>query len=52
VLFSVNIFSNSPTRISVNPRKVYCIDHALVASVSSGIFTNCESLLELELRTC
>nr|WP_281720570.1 ATP-binding protein [Nitrosomonas nitrosa] len=46
LLFSVNIFSNSPTRISVNPRKVYCIDHALVTSVSSGILTNRDSLLE------
>jgi hypothetical protein len=46
LLFSVNIFSNSPTRISVNPRKVYCIDDALVASVSSGILTNRDSLLE------
>ncbi|MFV0437852.1 MAG: ATP-binding protein [Desulfopila sp.] len=46
LLFSVNIFSNSPTRIGVNPRKVYCIDHALVTSVSSGILTNRDSLLE------
>ena len=46
LLFSVNIFSNSPTRISVNPRKVYCIDHALAASISSGILTNRDSLLE------
>ena len=46
LLFSVNIFSNSPTRISVNPRKVYCIDHALVSSISSGILTNRDSLLE------
>lgn len=46
LLFSVNIFSISPTRISVNPRKVYCIDHALVSSVSSGILTNRDSLLE------
>ena len=46
LLFNVNIFSNSPTRISVNPRKVYCIDHALVTSVSSGILTNRDSLLE------
>ena len=46
LLFSVNIFSNSPTRISVNPRKVYCIDHALVTSVSSGILTNRDSPLE------
>lgn len=40
LLFSVSIFSSSPTRISVNPRKVYCIDHALVSSVSSGILAN------------
>ncbi|WP_430754841.1 ATP-binding protein [Magnetovirga frankeli] len=46
LLFSVNIFASSPTRISVNPRKVYCIDHALVTSVSSGILTNRDSLLE------
>ncbi|KAA6185859.1 ATP-binding protein [Thiohalocapsa marina] len=46
LLFNVNIFSNSPTRISVNPRKVYCIDHALVTSVNSGILTNRDSLLE------
>ncbi|MFZ0240712.1 MAG: ATP-binding protein, partial [Desulfobacterales bacterium] len=46
LLFSVNIFSSSPTRISVNPRKVYCVDHALAASVSSGILTNRDSLLE------
>ncbi len=46
LLFSVNIFTNSPTRISVNPRKVYCVDHALVPSVSSGILTNRDSLLE------
>ncbi|MBN2791455.1 MAG: ATP-binding protein [Desulfuromonadales bacterium] len=46
LLFSVNIFSNSPTRISVNPRKVYCVDHAMVTSVSSGILTNRDSLLE------
>lgn len=46
LLFSVNIFSSSPTRISVNPRKIYCIDHTLAASVSSGILTNRDSLLE------
>lgn len=46
LLFSVNIFSSSPTRISVNPRKVYCIDHALAASTSSGILTNRDNLLE------
>ena len=34
------------TRISIKPRKVYCIDHALVTSVSSGVLTNRDSLLE------
>ncbi|VBB41436.1 AAA family ATPase (fragment) [uncultured Desulfatiglans sp.] len=46
LLFSMNIFSSSPTRISVNPRKVCCIDHALAASVGSGILINRDSLLE------
>jgi hypothetical protein len=46
LLFSVNIFSSSATRISVNPRKVYCIDHALAVSTSSSILTNRDSLLE------
>jgi predicted AAA+ superfamily ATPase len=46
LLFSVNILSSSPTRISVNARKVYCIDHPLVTSVSSDILTNRNSLLE------
>jgi hypothetical protein len=46
LLFSMNIFSTSAICISVNPRKVYCIDHALVTSVSSGILTNRDSLLE------
>ncbi len=46
LLFSVNIFSSSPTRISVNPRKAYFVDHALVTSISSGILTNRDSLLE------
>lgn len=45
-LYSVNIFSSSPTRISVNPRKVYGIDHALAASVSSGILSNRDNLME------
>ena len=46
LLFSVNIFSSSATRISVNPRKIYCTDHGLTASISSGILTNRDSLLE------
>ncbi|MFZ5760750.1 MAG: ATP-binding protein [Thermodesulfobacteriota bacterium] len=46
LIFSVNIFSSSPTRISVNPRKVYCNDHALATSVSAGILINRDSLLE------
>ena len=34
LLFSVNIFSNTPSRISVNPRKVCCNDHALVTPLA------------------
>lgn len=37
--------------ISVNPRKVYCIDHALATSVSSGIFANRISLMENRVVT-
>ncbi len=46
LLFSANIFSNSQTRISVNPSKVYCIDNAPAASASPGILTSRDSLLE------
>ena len=45
-LFSVRIFDASLARSQTNPKKIYCIDHALVTSVSSGVLTNAGHLLE------
>ena len=45
-LFTVHIFDPSVARRNVNPKKIYCIDHALVTSVSSGILVNSGHLLE------
>lgn len=45
-LFTVQIFDASLARRNTNPKKVYCIDHALVTSVSSGVLINSGRLLE------
>jgi predicted AAA+ superfamily ATPase len=45
-MFTVRIFDASLARSNTNPKKIYCIDHALVASVSSGILVNSGHLLE------
>ncbi|OQB40480.1 MAG: hypothetical protein BWY09_00770 [Candidatus Hydrogenedentes bacterium ADurb.Bin179] len=45
-LFAVCIFDASLARSNTNPKKVYCIDHALVVSVASGILLNSGHLLE------
>ena len=45
-LFTVRIFDASMARRNANPKKVYCIDHALIASVASGILINSGHLLE------
>ena len=45
-LFTVRIFDASAARRNANPKKVYCIDHALIASVASGILVNSGHLLE------
>lgn len=45
-LFSVRLFDASLARSQANPKKVYCIDHALVTSISSGILINSGHLLE------
>lgn len=45
-LFSVRMFDASLSRSNANPKKVYCIDHAMVASVSSGTLINSGHLLE------
>ena len=45
-LFSVRLFDASLARSQTNPKKIYCIDHALVTSTSSGILINAGHLLE------
>lgn len=45
-LFTVRMFDPSYNRSNVNPKKIYCIDHAMVVSVSSGILVNSGHLLE------
>lgn len=45
-LFTVRLFDASLTRSNANPKKIYCIDHSLVRSVSSGILVNSGHLLE------
>ncbi len=45
-LFSVRLFDASLARSLVNPKKVYCVDHSLVTSVSSGVLVNSGHLLE------
>ncbi|KAF5057570.1 AAA domain protein [anaerobic digester metagenome] len=46
VLFTVRIFDASLKRANVNLKKIYCVDHGLVTSVSSGILINSGHLLE------
>lgn len=45
-LFTVRIFDASLARSNTNPKKIYCVDHALITSVSSGILANSGHLLE------
>jgi uncharacterized protein len=45
-LFTVQIFDSSEARRNSNPKRIYCIDHAMVASVASGILVNSGHLLE------
>lgn len=45
-LFSVRLYDASLSRSNANPKKIYCVDHALVRSISSGILTNSGHLLE------
>jgi len=45
-LFSVRLFDASLARSQTNPKKIYCIDHALVTSVASGILVNSGHLFE------
>jgi predicted AAA+ superfamily ATPase len=45
-LFTVRVFDASLTRSKAAPKKIYCIDHAFVTSISSGILLNSGHLLE------
>lgn len=44
--FTVQIFDASLARRNANAKRIYCIDHALVTSISSGILLNNGHLLE------
>jgi len=45
-MYSVSLYDASLARRQVNPKRVYCVDHALVTSVASGILVNTGHLLE------
>jgi hypothetical protein len=45
-LFTVQIFDSSAARRDNNPKRIYCIDHAMVVSVAAGILVNSGHLLE------
>lgn len=45
-LFSVRLYDASLSRSNANPKKIYCIDHAMVSSIASGILVNSGHLLE------
>jgi predicted AAA+ superfamily ATPase len=45
-LFSVRLYDASLSRSNANPKKIYCIDHSMVRSISSGILINSGHLLE------
>jgi uncharacterized protein len=44
--FSVRIYDASLSRSNANPKKIYCVDHALVTSVASSVLVNTGHLLE------
>jgi uncharacterized protein len=45
-IFTVKLFDSSLARVNTNPKKAYCIDHALVRSCTSGVLLNSGHLLE------
>ena len=45
-LFSTRLFDRSVARQNVNPRKIYCIDHAMISAVGGGISADAGHLLE------
>lgn len=44
--FSVRVLDASLARSQTNPKKCYCVDHAMVPSLSSGVMVNSGRLLE------
>ncbi len=51
-LFSVHLFDASLSRSKANPKKIYCVDHAFVRSISSGILVGhlLENMVFIALR--
>ena len=45
-LFSVKVFDASLSRQNANPKKIYCVDHSIVTSITPGILVNSGHLLE------
>jgi uncharacterized protein len=45
-LFTVQLFDASASRRDSNPKRIYCIDHAMVTSVAWGVLVNSGHLLE------
>ncbi len=45
-LFSVRLYDASWARSNVNPKKIYCVDHAMARSIGSGVLLNDGHLLE------
>ncbi|MBN2788942.1 MAG: ATP-binding protein [Candidatus Delongbacteria bacterium] len=45
-LFTIRMFDASISRSNANPKKIYCIDHSMIRSVSSNILVNSGHLLE------
>jgi predicted AAA+ superfamily ATPase len=45
-LFSVKIFSQSVSKQNVNAKKIYCIDHSMITSVTPRISQNVGHILE------
>ncbi|MDR2337266.1 MAG: ATP-binding protein [Deltaproteobacteria bacterium] len=45
-LFPVKLFSTSLNKQNVNPKKIYCIDHSFVSSISTSFNSNFGSKIE------
>jgi len=45
-LFTVRKYDASLNKSNANPKKIYCVDHAMVTSVASGVLVNSGHLLE------